>query len=391
MKAILIYALLFLSTIGYASLSYLAAFLLLCLTLTIWVRKQAVSVTFVVGLMSTLLMLTFHAVGQYEHNIEETSAILRRMLPALVFYVVGAGLWKLTDRFNARIDLALLALISGLALNAGLSVVNGWKMGYPFILGIYPPNFITGLPMHKTHIGMYASLSMCFWLGLVYSSDRFTKSTQFFVAMLAVCLCVGMSIVNFASQNRTPLIALAVCMLLALVHAVRSSGAGSKGVMRILFAFSILLTSIVIALVSYVAFADAELFAAFNKQGLSTPRYTVWSEIFSGMPENLHGGRRIMLSERFAHNYWLDVFWDSGVLALIAAVLWAFVHGTIFVAKIFSPRYRSALVVTGLMVSLTLSFAVEPITAVANQYFWASLVIVGVSISAPPWRKRNES
>ncbi|WP_020061488.1 hypothetical protein [Bacillus sp. 123MFChir2] len=123
------------------------------------------------------------------------------------------------------------------------------------------------------------------------------------------------------------------------------------------------------------------LFSRFNEMDMrSDPRFESWKEAFMGLFTNPTGGRKTSLSLNYAHNMWLDVGYDVGVLSLFLLLIitaLALVSLRNFI-KSDQPVVLKGLIV-GIYTAMFLTFMVEPIFEGWFTYFTVFCFIFGLT------------
>ena len=108
-------------------------------------------------------------------------------------------------------------------------------------------------------------------------------------------------------------------------------------------------------------------------------RFDAWTTIIMNFNENLLGGREIELKLNFAHNFWLDVFYDAGLLPLIFLIIFTLI--SLFSLYKFlnldiSTIYKG--LITGLYTAFLLTFLVEPILQGFVVFFTLYCFMLGI-------------
>ncbi|PGU90689.1 hypothetical protein COD71_21335 [Bacillus cereus] len=123
------------------------------------------------------------------------------------------------------------------------------------------------------------------------------------------------------------------------------------------------------------------LFSRFNEMNMgSDPRFETWKEALRGLFINPTGGRKTSLSLNYAHNMWLDVGYDVGMLSFCLLCLVTFLALLTLrnFVKSSQPVLLKALIV-GLYTAMFLTFMVEPIFQGWFTYFTIFCFIFGLT------------
>jgi hypothetical protein len=113
-------------------------------------------------------------------------------------------------------------------------------------------------------------------------------------------------------------------------------------------------------------------------EGSETPRYIVWLTVLLEMWQYPFGGREITIPASAAHNIWLDVAFDAGILPMFFLVIFHFMHISHFY-KIFI--YQSdilGLLVVCFVVAILSSFIGSAVLQASVDYFAITCFFVGL-------------
>lgn len=321
-----------------------------------------------------------HIVATYQEITPLTVAV-KAMVFGWLSYCIGYWFVARDERINdLHLVVAAASLATGFVLLGFAAALDG---GFPLqtthVVGAVSP--LTGEPMHKTYIGMSASLGMC--LAPVALLWRPQSSAQKAIRIWCLVLVLTGFLANVALQNRTPVLAIVLTLAAAGAIKLRAwllSGVELKGWVSLF-----LVTPTVIIAGALLVWAAGDFWSEvvfkqfYEKGGLETPRYIAWKAMISGFFDHFWGGRRIVLTEAYAHNFWLDILWDSGIPAFSLWVVFHVIHFLMAFAYVF--RCQSELrkfVILGLAVSFLMSFTAEPVNAASQYYVWGSLFFFGV-------------
>jgi oligosaccharide repeat unit polymerase len=124
------------------------------------------------------------------------------------------------------------------------------------------------------------------------------------------------------------------------------------------------------------------LYSRFQGNGLANdPRVAAWQVAFYGLFQNPIGGRLTQLpfSIGFAHNIWLDVGYDSGIIPFVMLVIFTLIS----IKSLINFRNQNhplmlKVILIGLFTSILITFFSEPILRGWNSCFNLYCFIVGV-------------
>jgi len=362
------------------ALANVAALLPLLLVMANGQLWRAISLPFVSLAMLLLVALALHQVPLIIQGLVPLYEGIKAMSMGLAVYCAG---YALAGQFSKRPIVLVLLILAGSSGFVGLSIVSAVYSGFPLKMLALPGYAINPLgqfALHKTHVGMFSSLGMCLAPAVLFWWPDSWRLRLVWLAMLV--LVVAGFAANMALQNRTPVIAMMVVMVLGATIYMRDTFAMRRSV---LWYFSVLVGISVAAIVATWLLSvwwDTLLrtaFLAFDRMALATPRYKVWATVFEHFGDHFWGGRKIQLPENYAHNLWLDVLWDSGLLAFVAWVIFHSLH-LIFCIGLMSRAWPRLLrlVLLGSVGSIYLSALVEPVVGASLFYFWLGLMVLGI-------------
>jgi hypothetical protein len=340
----------------------------------------AISERLIVLLVVLATCVCLHQFVLLYHDMVQLSFALKMLVFGSLCYWLGyASVFKQRDEWS--ITAGLIGLGLGFGVVALASAMNtGFLIHGILILPTYARDIITGEIVHKTHMGMYSSLGMCLLpIALFLSPNRVGGWLIWGGIVLA-----GVSgfMANLATQNRTPLLAAGLSLMLVMALTlldVRRQKISMERLTWLFIAGSLVVFGAIVAIwVSADTLLETVLLA-FDKGSLDTPRYRVWMTILAHFDDYFWGGRQIRLPEFFAHNFWLDVLWDSGQPAFYAWVGFHLLHAWFLMRALFgnsSMVLRCTVACT--YVSFLLSFMVEPVPSASVMYMLGHLVFMGV-------------
>lgn len=224
-----------------------------------------------------------------------------------------------------------------------------------------------------TYYGLYASL------GLACVSMLFTRMQKALIyKILALCCVIAALLTTIHLVNRTGLIILVVCLLLAILYSTKGSilkkllllGVCSGVVVAVLYWVLPDLTTdeIFEAYLSREEDADFDLASGGGRFKLSL---NVMQKMFYnpfGMPE-----------ESYAHNMWLDIIRVAGFLPFVPFIVATFINYKQVWHILKGRDMEIAPYLLGLNVALLLSCMVEPIIEASALYLYIVMMMWGVN------------
>lgn len=325
-----------------------------------------------------LMMLHYDYISSYD--------AIRNPVYMIGSYALGYSVRRrIVPYWPEGIILVLLSLIAGSTLFSFLSATTtGAQMSFSdWDVRMIPSFWDQNEIIPATCMGAYSSLGLCV-LPVIFFIKRGELSNRnlflFFSSLIA--LFFFGSVANVVMQNRTPFIA----MILSSIAATLLFSAGTDPprykVSRVLMAGAVVFTLLLIMRYQ-VDMSQFMLFKRFHEGGLSTPRYEAWMAIIGRLPDNLVGGRAVYLAGlNYAHNIWLDVLYDTGVVPFIFLVLFHLSHGGALVRIVRAPLpVNLKMTMMGISIAYLATFMVEPAMSFSNMYISASCFFLGLMLS----------
>ena len=331
-------------------------------------------------LMLLLVALVVHQVPLILHDLTPFYQGVKAIVLGLFAY---AGGFVLVGLFRDRPMTLTMVLIAGSSGFVGLSIVSAVYSGFPLetlLLPGYAVNPIAHVAMHKTHIGMFSSLGMCLLPAVLFWWPAGWRARL--VWLLLLLLVVAGFAANMALQNRTPVIAMCLVLVVGLAIHLKETVSKRRSVLWF-YGVLVFLTALAVGATWAISIwwdtVKVTAFAAFDRAALATPRYMVWQAMFEHFTDHFWGGRLIRLPERYAHDLWLDVLWDSGLPAFFAWVMFHLLH-LVYLVRVLARPIDKLLrwVLLGTVGSVYLSALVEPVVGASLFYFWLGLLVLGV-------------
>lgn len=335
------------------------------------------------GFALRLMLLSLFAVSYYalwvSHGLGDFATARKSVLIIVGFYAIGFAAGG--ERGEAQALWRAFAVVSGLVVFVSLSV---WTMpeagsvagiATRTVPSIWDPDDVMNAP----GLGAICSLGMCLLPAALLApappgAPRWAART---FRALAVLLAGAGAYCNLLLLNRTPILSLAIA-LFGTVLLVGWSGRPAQRRVAVLVGGAVVAIAVVLLAVDDTLGASFGLFERFQERGLDTERYATWRVVLQGLWSHLDGGRRIDLhGQLYAHDLWLDVAYDVGLLPLVLLLL--------FQASHLGTAWRSArstsflnLALAGLGVSYLGTFLVEPTLQFSVVYFATSCFFLGV-------------
>jgi hypothetical protein len=319
--------------------------------------------------------LTISSYNLYDDDVPRTILLVN------ISYIIGYSI-----KLDAKIDNTLsyiciyLALIGGgvafvfLSVNSssmfdivGRSVPNVWKPGEA--------------PVNGPVLDLYSMLGTGLLPFIFYSKNLRLHSGNYNLTMFIACAIGFTSLfTSIVLQGRKAI--LSVLIVFALTTIFKLTNLKNRNSRNLYIALlSIGSCLLVIASGSIFEFltANFDVFARFNDEGLESGRYQAWADILESMPTHLFGGRSFPISETFAHNIWLDVFYDGGMLPMLLLLAFHALHlGSVL--KIIRSKLPESIIILIIcsIVPIFVGFQGEPVLQASIFYFSITCCLFGL-------------
>ncbi len=320
----------------------------------------------------------FLTISSY-HLIDDD--IPRTILLVNVSYLVGYNI-KLEAKANKFLNYIYfyLALIGGgvafvfLSIKSssmldvvGRSVPNVWKPGES--------------PINGPVLDLYSMLGTGLVPFIFYSKNLgihsgnhkltiFVSSTIGFISLFTSVILQGRKAIL------SVLIAFLLTTFFKVINIKKKDG-------RDFYVFILLLGSFLFVIASGSIFefiiGNFEMFARFKDEGLESGRYQAWADILESMPNYLTGGRAFRISESYAHNIWLDTFYDGGIIPMVLLLIFHGLHiQPLF--KIINSKLPESIIILAIcvIVPIFVGFQGEPVLQASIFYFSITCCIFGL-------------
>jgi hypothetical protein len=321
------------------------------------------------GLIDTPLLLAIslpiigYVIG-YSINFVNSPEQIEKVFSYAVFSVIFGGIAFV---FLSFIKLQGFALIS---IVANRSLPNFWNPSADSING--------------PGLDLYVGLAVSLLPYLLYRNNIALKNSdnKRLIIILFLIVILGLSL-SISLQGRKALssviIAFLFLSLLRFLYSITSKKITIEKLIKIIFTFIIGIGLMFISGYLMEFIYDTGLFNRFQEEGVDTPRYQLWGEVLDNLPYHLDGGRQFKISGSFAHNLWLDVFYDGGIIPMILLLLFHALHIQPIIKIFFSKKPQNVIyMVSCITVSLLSGFQFEPVIQSSQIFFSISCFFIGL-------------
>ncbi|QSV71522.1 MAG: hypothetical protein HEQ20_13135 [Aphanizomenon flos-aquae KM1D3_PB] len=293
------------------------------------------SASILISIVSLILFVIINYYQLYSYGLDSEKGPGRffiEIVTIILLFLTGICLdFKKMPFFPFNLVALNLSLFSGGIIWVFLSVAqyNKWNFS---LIGIAIANrtvptfwrgddFINGPSLD---IFSYLGLSLIGLLIDIISTPSVGKFRKLilFIGIFFLILMSGYSSISLGA--RTPVIVFLVSLLTTFMFTNFSTKASKAKTIRIMiyfcmgfiafFASSFLVENFYEFINSLL---DLGIGGRLASEGLETPRYEVWQQVITQIPDFPWGGRSMIISATYAHNIWLDQMYDAGILAML--------------------------------------------------------------------------
>lgn len=333
-----------------------------------------------------LFLFTYCIISFYYNYYSINSLIVRFIYPQL-FLVIGFLIANLDTRKNHRTFWLVYLLLAGSSIYGILSLLKSVNLygNYENLVSIlggrYILDFWKGHLISATVFNSSISLGLSL-LGLVFIKTPFKKIGSILIKLTFIILFIVSIYTSITIGNRTG-------VLIALISLLTVFSLKTK--MNIKNMLNVLVTFLGIFLLK-ILFLDKDIIGIKEKWESSTvyarfknsdinddPRFEAWETILKEFNQNLLGGRQVDIGLSFVHNFWLDVYYDAGLIPLIALIVFTIFSLISFIMFLSTntPLLYKALVM-GILTAFLITFTVEPIIQGFIIYFTYFCFLLGI-------------
>ncbi|MFY7797606.1 MAG: O-antigen ligase family protein [Dolichospermum sp.] len=288
-----------------------------------------------ISIVSLILFVIINYYQLYSYGLDSEKGPGRffiEIVTIILLFLTGICLdFKKMPFFPFNLVALNLSLFSGGIIWVFLSVAqyNKWNFS---LIGIAiesrkVPTFWKGddfINGPSLDIFSYLGLSLIGLLVAIISTPSLGKFRKviLFIGIFFLILMSGYSSISLGA--RTPIIVFLVSLLTTFIFTNFSTKASKAKILRIMiylsigciafFASSFLVGNFYVLINSLV---DIGIGSRLADQGLETPRYELWQQVITQIPDFPWGGRSMIISAPYAHNIWLDQMYDAGILAML--------------------------------------------------------------------------
>lgn len=337
-------------------------------------------------LLTIFSLFYFEIIYSYEFTDNESSFIYMLTIP--MSYVIGYSIdYSRLPYWPFNLVIITLFIIGGGVTFVYLSVgqVNHGSLSEFLITNRRVTSFwgANSEPINGPSLDLYNILGTSLLPVILYGKDNKNKGIYAIVALLASVTFFLALYSSVALQGRTPIIALITALFITTIFVIAKYKNKNK------FIWSLFLTLIGLFLLANLEnilsqgfnyFLNKNLLTRFKTMGFETARYNLWETVLKGVFDYPFGGRKIVITgNSYAHNLWLDVAYDAGLLPMFLLVLFHALHVKLFF-KIFRSELPRILIILfmSLGVAFLIGFMGTPVIQASRYYFSTSCFFLGL-------------
>lgn len=243
------------------------------------------------------------------------------------------------------------------------------------VMSLWGDNFISATGMN-TYVSLGIALTPVFFM-----TNKYLGKKNKAIKIIIMISIISSLYITFILANRTGLLILLLTFISTFFFSEKGS---TRKVKNLLSVFSVFIFGYILFSINFLSLKDKWLSSSLGKRtnaslSLGDPRLEAWKKSFIGLFDNPTGGRKTDLTLNYAHNLWLDVGYDAGIIPFILLVLFSVIgiFSVIKFLKCKNPYILNALVVSSFTAILVTCF-MEPILQGWFYYFTIFCLYLGI-------------
>ncbi|MBO0996446.1 hypothetical protein IOC57_01530 [Bacillus sp. SD075] len=348
--------------------------------ITYYIFKNRFNRVFYATSFVLLFFSIIYASMLYFYKFATLPAIIGRVYYPICFYILGDMLVKNDYHYKKTFRYFYLIIVSS-TMYGFLSLIKTiWLYGDMtsaiesegrMVINLWGNNVISATGMNA-----YISLGLGL-LPICFLSDKYKSQKLKIVSIICFSAAVYTTL-NLG--NRT---GLAIIILSSLMVIVFTGKIGMKKILRLILIIFYLLILYILYIQNFFgvknAWENTLMYSRFTTSDLGDdPRFTAWKSTFMGLFENPLGGRQTNIEIGYAHNLWLDIGYDVGILPNILLMIFTLISiiSVMSFITLEHPMFVKGLIIA-LYTSFFITFFVEPILQGLVDYFTFFCFVVG--------------
>lgn len=343
--------------------------------------------------LTALILITFFSFIYFEtvHSynfIDDTSSLIY-MIAVPLSYFVGYSLdYVRLPYWPKNLMFISLFLICGGVAFVFLSIIqlNNASFTDFIIQNRRVPSFwgLNSEAINGPTLDLYNILGISLVSILLFGWSKKSDISHKLVFVLALSTFLMSLYSSISLLGRTPIIALIISGTTSTIFIINKAHFKNKFILIL-----VLILATLIFISSYEQlfpqisnyFLENNLLTRFEKMGLESGRYELWRTVLTNMFRYPFGERKILLpsGDNYAHNLWLDVAYDAGIIPMFLLIWFHVLHIHPFY-KVLSAELPKLLLI--LLISLGVAFIIgfigTPVIQGSRYYFATSCFFLGL-------------
>lgn len=325
------------------------------------------------------IIIAFSAVYgliSYYYGLLTPLSFIRQVYYPFALFMLGNLLVR-KDYSYKKTYTFLFSIIAGSSLYGALSLYNAtYRLGIPaeFRTAV---DIWNGAQIAATGLNSYVSLGLCL-LPIIFLSSKKEKNIKWrFISLLAF---IASAFATIQLANRTGILIVVASVILVAVLSKKTKSFMRNSVVSILL--------IGLGAVIYITdtfgvkswWENSLVYSRFLESSLGDdPRFEAWSLAITGLFDHPMGGRLTDVGIYYAHNTWLDIGVDGGVISLVLFGVFTLTSIVILYQflKIKHPPTLKVLIIS-IHAGFFITFLFEPVMQGLMDYFTFYCFLVGV-------------
>lgn len=341
--------------------------------------KTKISYTFLTTLFILFSFCLLYNLIVYQYGFADFYSSFGKMLYPIIFLIVGY-LGISNKNFYDKIFYFILLFIIGLNVYSFFSVIYT-SIKFGGIINKFHSSgdrnilsFWNGNPISATALTGFMSFGLCLLPIILFVKLKLN------IRLLFIYLFISSLYSTYMVSSRTSIAILFLSIILFIIFQINNK----RNIILNIFFLSV--TLIIISALKYFDLFSRlqELFLfkrIFETDLKDDSRILTWEIVTSNIINYPLGGREIPLKIGYAHNLWLDVVYNAGVIPFIMLIIFSLLSLFIVISLLMhSHYYEFNIFIVILLVPFYIIFMLEPVLQGLNIYFVFYCFFIGVII-----------
>src|SRR5699024_3770554 len=383
---ILLIAILILYSVNFNGIGFLIMMIFLPIYI-IYSWKQYFNKTYLISLFILVLFGVTFSLSVYSFGLMVINTIIATVVFPIVLYGVGYMIGE-TDTYYTKsyktifilfVLLNIFILLSYVKTISVFGSLEGAKSIYQerALIDVWGKDSIKA-----TVVTVYLSFSLAVFPAFFIKNPKIKKGKILLLKTIIMFCALSSFYITAQMASRTSIIIIGLSSL--MIYLFLHGFSLKKIIIPIITLLGIILMWVLFQSNIFgikTWWSQTSVYNRFQSSGLESSRYDAWKEVIKNMFNYPLGGRKIDISISYAHNLWLDVVYDAGVLPFILLIAFTLIAAFSLVRfiRLDFPVFLKALLISIYVAFFTI-FMTEPILATKERfYFTVFCLIVGVT------------